>query len=183
MFLFPTFQNYSNEAEAEARSEELKQLQRLLEDYTAFQKLINATLQVFDPVKLADPDTVEEPGLKGQGSINASFDAQERRLIAMFDARLTGAVANSSWNPVEVTRTLARPVDSLQSFGSLLTQNSKTFWDALARNIAEATKILNQDSQLRMDEISSLNRQKHRNYDLATNTLNNLADMLRSIIN
>ena len=183
VFLFQTFQNYGNEAEAEAKSEELKQLQRLLEDYTAFQKMINATLQTFDPVKLADPDTVELKGLKGSNVLDATFNAQERRLLAMFDAGLTGAVANNTWNPVEVTRSLDRPVDTLLQFGSFLTINSKTFWDALARNIAEATKVLNQDSQIRMDEISNLNRQKNRNYDLATNTLNKMADMLRSIIN
>lgn len=183
VFLFQTFQNYANEAEAEGKSEELKQLQRLLQDYTAFQRLLNATLQVFDPVKLADPDTVERLGLKGQTTLNAEFDANERRLIAMFDSRLTTAVANNSWNPVETQRALERPTEALLSFGLLLNTYAKTVWDALARNIAEATKILNQDSQLRMDEISRLNREKNRNYDLATNTLNKMTDVLRSIIN
>ena len=183
VFLFQTFQNYANEAEAEGKSEELKQLQRLLEDYTAFQRLLNATLQVFDPVKLADPDEVEELGLKGQTTVNAQFDANERRLIAMFDSRLTAAVANNSGNPVETERALDRPTEALLGIGILLRPYAKTVWDALARNIAEATKILNQDSQLRMDEISRINREKNRNYDLATNTLNKMADVLRSIIN
>lgn len=183
VFLFQTFQNYANEAEAEGKSEELKQLQRLLEDYTAFQRLLNATLQVFDPVKLADPDEVEELGLKGQTSLNAQFDASERRLIAMFDSRLTAARSPNSGNPVETERGLDRPTEALLGFGTLLSPYAKTVWDALARNIAEATKVLNQDSQLRMDEISRINREKNRNYDLATNTLNKMADVLRSIIN
>lgn len=184
VFLFQTFQNYTNEAEAEAKSEELKQLQRLLEDYTGFQRLLNTTLQVFDPVAQADPDTVEKKPLNGYSTLNTTnFTANEIRLVAMFDSYLSAAVANNSYHPVETDRALDRPVEAILGTGTNLISYAKPVWDAFARNLAEATKVLNQDSQIRMDEVSRLNRQKNRNYDLATNTLNKMADILRSIIN
>ena len=48
---------------------------------------------------------------------------------------------------------------------------------------SEANRQLGQDNQLIMNEITQLNREKNRHYDLATNTINKMTGMLRSIIN
>lgn len=192
VFLFQTFQNYSNEADAEARSEDLRQIQRLLQDYTMFQRMLNATLRTFDPVALADPDTIErKPLVNENGAGVLGFSQQERDILAMFDAGLVRRVADNSFHPMESRIALSRPLehlvqitgnDFLGYFGTPI-EHPKTIWDALARNIADATRFLNQDTQILMDEISGLNRQKNRNYDLATNTLNKMTDILRSIVN
>jgi len=184
VFLFQTFETYANEAEAEARSEDLKQLNALLSDYTMMQRLLNTTLQSYDPVALADPDTVERKGLLGETSTTAAaFTALNRRVLAMFDTLLTGAQSPNSGHPIETELALTRPTESIILFGSTLQEHPKPIWDAFARNLAEATKILNQDTQIRMDEIAELNRTKNRSYDLASNTLNRMADILRSVIN
>ena len=187
IFLFQTFQNYSNEAEAEARSEDLKQIQRLLQDYTLFQRMLNATLRSYDPVALADPDTTEKKALTNQtGESYGNFSAEDRAVMFMFDAALVAGVAGNSFHPMETRISLIRPVENIVNrvLNTVVpVEHPKTIWDALARNVADATRFLNQDTQVLMDEISKLNKQKNRNYDLATNTLNKMTDILRSVIN
>ncbi|WP_163850677.1 hypothetical protein [Pseudooceanicola aestuarii] len=198
-FLLQTFQNYRNENLARVLSEELNQYNSLLSSYTAFQRLLNTTLQAYDPVKLAaseegdDSEDPEELGLKGANydagtnaySSLSDFTEAERRAIAMFDsvASATGGpptYAANTYHPIETLQSLTRPTERIVS-GTGFESYTKSTWDTLAVNIAEATKLINQDTQLKMDEINALNRQKNRHYDMASNALNKMADILRAI--
>lgn len=190
VFMLQTFNNYRNEAKAEALAEELNQYNKLLQDYTTFQKLLNLTLQAYDPVALADPDTNEELGLKGAGYPDTSsynsftdFSDNDQKVISMFDTTLSSGVSNT-YHPIEASKTLTRPTENLMdSYTTFSTMRSysKGTWDAMAVNISEATKIINQDTQLRMDEINKLNKAKNRHYELATSSLNKMAGILRAI--
>lgn len=212
-FLLQSFTNYSKEAEAEAEAEDLKQHNKLLEDYTKFQTLLNTTLQAYDPVRLAasrddddDNDDPESLGLKGSRydrtvtptfdpySLLSSFTPSEQILISMFDRGLATMNGNS-FHPVEALKGLDRPLEDLTRAevpsvfpgaapfvaGGVMIAYDKNTWDKLAVNVSETTKLISQDTQIRMNEINQLNKEKNRHYELASSSLNRLSGILRSI--
>ena len=192
VFVLQTFESYSKEAEAEALTEEMNQVNRLLQNYTAMQRLINATLNKFDPVD-ADPDNPEKLGLKGNSGSLATFmglpatsenriSAEEVKTISMFD-KLSAFANDNTFHPMENRNGIIRPTEDMVNVVGFLNTYTKETWDKFAISLSEATKLLNQDSQVRMDRIGRFNREKNRSYELATGTLTRLSDILRSIIN
>lgn len=193
-FLLQTFNNYRDEAEAEALSEELNQYNQLLQDYTQFQKMLNQTLRGYNPIKLADKDDIEKLPLLGASyspekapivkyDSSTQYTATEQRIIAMFDKTLTSGnpAGSNKFHPIERSKTLTRPTENIIDGTLTPVAYEKPTWDRLTVNIANATKVINQDTQLRMDDINSLNKSKNRHYELATGSLNKLANILRAI--
>ncbi len=194
-FLLQSLASYRSELDVEARSEELNQQTRLLQDYTAMQKWVNITLASYDPVKLADADEDEVLPIGGLASESygglysgrVEYNSLNPDVLSMFDA--TAAAANSNtYHPVEVAKNVVRPTAELFSYSSgttletALPQYRKSIWDTLATNLSEATKLVNQENQIQMDAINNINKEKNRHYDLASSTLNKMTEMLRSII-
>ncbi len=60
-------------------------------------------------------------------------------------------------------------------------KHEKTIWDALAVQLGESTKIIGQSSQIQMDAINKLSQEKNRHYELGSNVLNKMTEILRSI--
>lgn len=194
-FLLQSLASYRAELDVEARSEELNQQTRLLQDYTEMQKWVNITLAAYDPVKLADPEEDETLPIggvlsetyAGLYSGRAEYEGRNPDVLSMFDS--TAAAANSNtYHPVEVSKNVVRPSADLFSYSSgttiesALPQYRKSIWDTLATNLSESTKLVNQENQIQMDEINGINKEKNRHYDLASSTLNKMTEMLRSII-
>ncbi len=181
-------ENTRNEAEAEGKSEELKQVDRLLQDYSAMQKLLNDTLKIFQPVAKADPDDDPPPeetltllNVTSVSELITDDHPAGNYIAAMFDTAVS--TASNSGHPEEQDPNgfgYSRPTESIAT-GSTLNSYAKRVWDSLAINIGEATKLLGQENQVRMDEINQISKAKNRNYDLASNTINKLTELLRAI--
>jgi len=204
VFVLQTFASQSSEAEAEAMTEEMNLVSRVLQDYTAMQRMLTDTLAVYDPVKLGKPDDNELLAILGIAQ-NTSLTAatpvpvkdgqppsraltpEEKRLIAMFDSHLSRASSTTDQpgHPLERGLELMRPTQAIITGDSpgKFQHYTKEVWSNFATQLANATKLMNQDSQIRMDEIEKLNQAKNRSYDLATKTITSLSDILRSIIN
>ena len=187
IFVLQTFDNYEAEAEAQIKSEDIQQQTKLLEDYSKMQELLNQTLNKFKPVP-ANDDNDEPPPQEELGFLNLSLvsqlDEEQLRIASMFDT-VASATGNTSYHPIEQKKSPTAPGDFRPTVeiavGGTLTTHPKTVWDALAVNLGEATKIIGQDSQLQMDAINRLSQQKNRNYELGSNVLNKLTDLLRDI--
>ena len=77
---------------------------------------------------------------------------------------------------------ITRPTAYIGSTASsVLNAKSRTVWDGLATTMGDTTKIISQDSQIRMDEIAKINKAKNRQFDLGSNTLRKLTDILLNI--
>lgn len=193
VFVLQTLESYSKEAEAECLTEEMNQVNRLLEEYGKMQKLINATLTEFDPLKLSNSDITEKLGIKGNtGRLSDFNDASipvEKRIssddiktLSMFDT-IAAFANNNTFHPIENKNGIIRPTETMVNASGALEKHSKDVWDKLAIRLSDATKFLNQDSQVRLDTISRFNREKNRAYDLATGSLSRLSDILQAIVN
>jgi hypothetical protein len=201
IFVLQTQDNYAKEAEARAQSEELNQINSLVQSYTGMQKMLNTTLTKFDPVKFQennkddfDKKNEKQPflGLTGINFLDTDgnpISAADRNILSMFERSYVLA-NNNKFHPFEQEKGTQRPaitvfgdvVPGLGVPGSFSPQTQKE-WDLASQNLAKVSKILSQESQLQMDRINALSREKNRNYDIATETLTKMTDILRSIVN
>lgn len=194
VILFQTQENYSAEADAQARSEELNQMNTLIQAYTRIQKYVNDTLKTFDPVafKAANPNddkAVERKAFLGKNTVSdLNFSAEDLRLLSMFETSLVKQ-NNNSLLPIEISTNALRP--SFDILGTtipffnvtFLKQHTQQEWDLFSQNLSKVAKVLSAESQARMDAVNAISRGKNRNYELATETLNKMTDILRSIVN
>lgn len=194
VILFQTQENYSAEADAQARSEELNQMNALIQAYTRIQKYVNDTLKTFDPVafQAANPNddkAVERKAFLGKNTVSdLGFSAEDLRLLSMFETTLVKE-NNNSLLPIEISTNALRP--SFEILGAVnpffnvtfLKQHTQQEWDLFSQNLSKVAKVLSSESQARMDTVNAISRGKNRNYELATETLNKMTDILRSIVN
>ncbi|NIZ11993.1 hypothetical protein [Phaeobacter sp. HF9A] len=179
IFLFQTFATYASEAKADAKTEELNQNNKLLEDYARLQELLNDTLNAF-----SEAGAAAEVGLGGVSTLAELEDlaAGNALILAMFDTGAVNADTNTM-HPSEAEQGLNRPtLPLISSDGSTLVPHSKEDWNAFATNIGEMTTLIGQDSEVRMAEVTELGETKNRQYQLGSNVLNKMTNIIRSII-
>ena len=66
------------------------------------------------------------------------------------------------------------------SNGNLNTKLKDT-WNAFNSSLSDTVSQLNQQSQLKMNDINSATKQKDRHFDLANNSLSKMNDMIQTI--
>lgn len=198
VFLLQTQENYSDEAEAQARSEEMNQMKALLESYTRMQELVNETIRKFDPVEFQkrfpnDDERVEEIGFMGvsfSGQLTRQSTAVPRPLtesdllvVSMFD-RVAARANGNSFLPIERETNSTRPSLSFFVDGTnMLKAYKQQDWDLFSQDLSKISKVLSADAEARMEAINRVAKEKNRHYELATETINKMTDILRSIVN
>lgn len=185
IFILQTFDNYEAETQAQIKSEELQQQSALLKDYSRMQELLNGTLSKFEPVPdVEDKDTPAEKHTLLDLTVVSSLTTEQKRVAAMFDTTAS-SVSTNTYHPIEVAKSSDspgsfRPTVEIASSGTLVS-HEKTVWDALAVQLGDATKIIGQSSQIQMDSINKLSQEKNRHYELGSNVLNKMTEILRAI--
>lgn len=194
VFLFQTQENSSAEADARARSEELNQMNALIQAYTRIQQFVNDTLKRFDPVafQAANPNddkAIERKALLGKNSLSdLNLSSSDLRALSMFETSLAKLNQNS-FHPIELATNAVRPTFDIIVMPSPfipfvgLKQHTQQEWDLFSQSLSKVSKVLSSDSQARMDEVNRISRGKNRSYELASETLNKMTDILRSIVN
>lgn len=194
VFVFQTQENYSDEAEAQARSEEMNQMKALLESYTRMQDIVNQTIRTFDPVQFqkdnenapnAD-ELFEEKTLLGgltADSLLSSLTTSDFLVLSMFD-RTASRASSNTFLPIENETNSIRPSFPFFYDGSnLLKPYKQQEWDLFSQDLSKISKVLSADAEARMDAINRVAKEKNRHYELATETINKMTEILRSIVN
>ena len=168
------------EAQSEAEIEAMEQNNRLLEAYSKMQELMNVTLGKFSGL---DPDDTR--GFMGLSDLT-QVTGTDRTALFMFDA-YTAQPGVNLLHPRERELGMSRPFVELLDFSDYpnsigLQSLSKRQWDNFVIDLGEMTKLIGQDTQLRMDAITQMNSEKSRHYDLASNTLNKANQIIRMIV-
>jgi hypothetical protein len=185
IFVLQTFSNYEAEAEAQIKSEDLNQQTKILQDYSELQKLLNDTLTEFKPeADFENEDSPPEELAFLNLTIVAELTEEQKRIASMFDT-VASAGAGTSYHPIEAEMQpeepgLFRPTVEIATDGTL-NRHTKSIWDALAVSVGESTKLISQDSQIQMDAINKLSQQKNRHYELGSNVLNKVTELLREL--
>lgn len=193
--------NIQKEADVAILTEELQQQNALLRDYAEMQRIVNNVLKQFpsgeDGSKQKRNIEGTENGklVKGAGGVtwaeaNMSLSVKERRAMIMFSTEFSGAAPQGGGHPLETLRRISRPLDDFtvtiqlseeaprQTF---LTAKTQSAWNIYSTQLADAVTLINQNSQILTNEISSMNQERNRHFDLANNSLRRLNDSLTSI--
>ncbi len=259
---------YEAEAEglADSGTEEIRQLHKLLEDYSVMQRLINETTKEFDPgesgelrrfmnigakddgsvdesqasidptdlgadfntfsesysygtatsesnvtpiyhwsVLAEDDNTVStmwrdfKTNLDGyrdglgiqhhvhEGDVSEKLNTTEMRAFSMF-AQASWATTGGRDHPIErLLSSFERPTfdfitqDNDEGIGGTLELHSKTAFDSFQTSLSDAITILNQENQLKQNEIENASKRQNRHFELGNNALRKMNDLLLTI--
>ncbi|WP_341367306.1 hypothetical protein [Yoonia sp. BS5-3] len=182
--IFQLNYNLTREAEVNAETEELNQQNALLQVYANIQQLVNDALREF----ATGEDGAEEErnilGIKDDDQGISTLTATQRNLIAFVEDLLVGQSTVS--HPIESLRGINRPTLDIIANGDgdeegTLNTFSQNALNIFASQLADTVTQINQESQILTNEISSINRERNRNFDLANNALRRLNDTLLTI--
>lgn len=175
---FQALENAEGEEEGRAMTEEIRQRNALLESYAEMQRLVNRVSSRFET-----PTKDNEDASKAKKALSDGLTGQEledaRKVAAMFSSLLVSG--GGGVHPAEAAAGLTRPrmgvLDPAGNFLSYL----KSQYDAFASSLAEATRTLDRDVQLLSDQVNAVSRQRNRHFDLATQTLTRMTDLVQTV--
>ncbi|MEL7390065.1 MAG: hypothetical protein AAFN76_09815 [Pseudomonadota bacterium] len=190
--IFQLNYNLTREAEVNAETEELNQQNALLQVYANVQQLVNDALRSFGGGEGEDGGESDDRTINGRprpedpdGEVGYStLDDEEKNLVSFIDEELVGA--STVRHPIENLRDINRPTLDILGNGRTTRNTALNFFsqnelNIFASQLADTVTQINQESQILTNEISSLNRERNRNFDLANNALRRLNDALLNI--
>ena len=105
----------------------------------------------------------------------------------MFSEDMSGGVLPDEEHPLEALRGIERP---LQGEILIFDNNgvryryqafTQSAWNLFSTQLADSVTLINQQSQILTNDISSSNQEKNRHYDLANGSWRRLNDLLTTI--
>ncbi len=200
VYKFQSLYNLSLEAQVVAETEEVNQQNALLKTYAAIQDIVNQTL-----AKFTKADDTKKRVLGLGANDYDSLSQTQKYTIAMFEDIL-GARQK---HPLEVLNGISRPLsefyaqsgdyrdwadpadgdgdgdttdkDVLVHYHYDLAENSHTQWSTIGTRLSESVTIINQNSQIQMNDINSMDKERNRHFELANNALAKMADIIANI--
>jgi hypothetical protein len=191
VYKFQSLYNLSLEAEVVMETEDINQQNDLLKTYAAMQDLVNKVLSTFEK---ADSDKRTIDGNTDDANGYARMSDADRKLISMFED-VQGA---GQGHPLEKLRNLGRPLHDIIRQEEVIdspfpgipdyvaerfefNKFSHTQWSTFGTRLSEKVTLINQNSQIKMNDVNSLDKQRNRHFELANNALSKMAEMIQSI--
>ena len=114
----------------------------------------------------------------------AGLSAEQMRVFAMFSSD-TPFDAEDADHPLESLYGIDRPLQQFMyengDTGQDLQLYKKTTWDTYATQLSDAVTQLNQQVQIKQNEIDDASAAKNRHFELGDNALSKMYDMISSI--
>ncbi|KZM47362.1 hypothetical protein [Labrenzia sp. OB1] len=196
--------NIQKEAEVTILTEELQQQNALLRDYAEIQRMVNDVLKEFKGDNVNEQtrnyigtqqlvaDTIDNE----TGESESGLSMREVRAVRMFSTDKSGAALGSS-HPIEVLRGIERPLQNQavvfkfedesdpENSKAIYATEYETFtqsaWNIFSTQLADAVTMINQESQILTNEISSMNQQQNRHFDISNSSLRRMSDLVTQI--
>src|SRR5262249_55418133 len=130
------------------------------------------------------------------GPPNGRYTVEQMKAISMFEEDF--APPSGQKHPIEKLQGINRPfMDTIRisrdgdtrteadlnghESGDKLNAFVKTAWDTFGTELSDAVTLINQQNQIQMNDINSLQKQKDRHFDLANNSLTKASEIIQSI--
>ena len=193
IYLFMLYANLTGEAEIQADTEEVNQTNALLQLYSQMQNIINQTVGSYGSDNTQTRPLQGSSGIKDKNG-NTYLTAQEIAVVKLFTSGDPAPVPN----PIEIMKGIGRttsdtggfitapdndPGDNYTSQGSTENDQLSLHWSNYGTSLSDTVNTLNQDSQIKMNDIDSETKQKDREFDLANNALSKMSDIVQQIAN
>lgn len=179
VFMLQLNYNLDKQAKITIDTEEVNQTNLLLKTYAAMQDIMNVTLKQYDPSNQNDTKTIRVTDANGANPATTGTGAiAYARVLAMFEDPIGRVVRH----PLEVLKDIQRPVhDFFHNINNTLEADKKSEMDLFNGQLQDRVTLINQESQIKMNNINSMDKEKNRHFDLANNALAKMAEMLQTI--
>lgn len=208
IFFMQFYTNLVKEQQVTAATEMVNQQNQLLNAYSQMQNLVNAAQSNFDAKEQTEERDLF--GNKVNGSSNAtdkyikelvdpatkqSVTQLQLNIMSMFDS--VGALAKTvdptdgnkiMRNPIEKLFNITRPTKQLFELGTDGKSGdghsigyTSTAWNSFGTELSSAVTQINQQTQIMMNNINTLDKEKNQHFDLANNCLTKLNELMASI--
>lgn len=157
-------------------TEALKQRNALTETYAAMQDAVNETLRQFGEEKDDEPKKVT---LFGKASY-ADLTDKQKKLVSMFST-LFGK--DAQLHPLEQNSSLSRPLMDLveDEPGLTLEAFTNAQWNTFSTQLSEAVTMMGQDTQIKMNEISSIRQLSTSQFEMFSRALTKSSELISII--
>lgn len=193
IFFLQLYTNLIDEQRNIAATEVVNQQNELLNAYSQMQALVNAVQGMFDSTKQTEQRDIFGNKTTSNSNNVAYSDYTADELLAratngqatmnitsMFDKNL-----GKQLNPIEKLYGISRPTHALYDDGQGGTDKSicytATAWNSFGTSLSSAVTQINQQTQIQMNNIDTLNKEKDQHFNLANNCLSKLTDILAAI--
>lgn len=178
VFQFQLAYNLTAEAKVAADTEEINQQNALLQTYGKMQQLVNGASKSFGT------DQEENRTIRGTNSgeeLGSTLTYEQQLICSMFED-----IVNGQKHPIEELRGITRPLQEIYAQKSdkkddYLAEQRKTQWDSFNTQLSDTVTLINQENQIKMNDINSMNKQKDRHFDLANGALSKMFDTIQNI--
>jgi len=164
------------DAKSVREGEELKQQNELSNTYAAMQDAINETLRLFSG---KDGDDPEKHSLCDKKAY-AELTDRQKKLVSMF-TNLFGKDAQQ--HPLEAARSISRPLmDFVEDVrGYPLKTYTNAQWNTFGTQLSEVVTLLGQNTQLKMNDISTLQQMGTSQFEVASKAISRMTDLSTAI--
>lgn len=193
IFLLQLYTNLIDEQQNASATEVVNQQNNLLNTYSQMQAMVNAVQGKFDATKQTEQRDIFG-NLTNNNNNNTAYtkltpyDLQNQQgisqaqmnVLSMFDKNLGDLLS-----PIEKLYGISRPTQALFDDANKGTGNSicytATAWNSFGTSLSSAVTQINQQTQIQMNNIDTLNKEKDQHFNLANNCLSKLTDILSAI--
>lgn len=163
-------------AKSTRESQELEQQNELAKTYAAMQDAVNETLRLFGEEKEGETKRFT---LYGKANY-AELTGRQKKVVSMFST-LFGKT--SQRHPLEEARSVERPlmdlVDNKDGYPLMTYTNSQ--WNTFGTQLSEVVTLLGQNTQLKMNDINTLQQQSTSQFEAVAKTLSRMSEIISAI--
>lgn len=84
-------------------------------------------------------------------------------------------------HPLETLRGITRPQFEIVNNEGQLIRYKSSAWSNMATQLSDAVTVINQETQIQMNAISTAEKEKNRYFEMANNALSKLNEVVQSI--
>lgn len=161
--------NLSLEALIVIETEEINQQNELLKTYAKIQDAINLSAG-----RKEKDGTI---GIANQGGQSYNSLGEYTHVINMFNDR----GVEKQPHPLETLYGISRPLIYLFNDQGDLPDYDKQTWGTQGTRISETVTLFNQQNQMKMNDVSSMDKQRNRHFELANGALSKMNEIIQSI--
>lgn len=173
--------NLNDEAKMAIQTEEINQTNALLKTYAEMQSAVNETVKAFNPTKQEEARSVynynDGKDKDDDDATRATTALSQHKILSMFEDAL-----GSVQHPIEKLKGITRAKqDMFENNTNYINKWTKSTWDTFGSQLSDRVTLINQESQIKMNNVNSLDKQKNRHFDLANNALSKMSEILQNI--
>ena len=207
IFFMQFYTNLIKEQQVNASTEMVNQQNQLLNAYSQIQTLVNNAQSRFNAKEQTEERDLFGNLVDGSqtytkvyiGSLvdpatNAPISQSTYNVMSMFDSVLSNGNSrnngtnNTVLNPIEKLFNIKRPTQKLFEVGNdgrggvyKTTAYTSTAWNSYGTSLSSAVTQINQQTQIMMNNINTLDKEKNQHFDLANNCLTKMNELMASI--